>query len=156
MPIAVTKCDAALGAEIGVDLACPIDAVTFVEIEAAFHDNIVVFFRGQDLSDERHIEFSRRFGELEIHIVKKYLLPGHPEILLVSNIKNKADEHIGLADAGFTWHSDVSYPQFPPPDNPRAAARCFTRRRCRTATASRSATRSSPIAPPPTRRCRPR
>ncbi|HXO02266.1 MAG TPA: TauD/TfdA family dioxygenase [Stellaceae bacterium] len=113
MPIAVTKCDAALGAEIGVDLACPIDAVTFVEIEAAFHDNIVVFFRGQDLSDERHIEFSRRFGELEIHIVKKYLLPGHPEILLVSNIKNKADEHIGLADAGFTWHSDVSYRQFP-------------------------------------------
>src|SRR5580658_2157585 len=108
-PITVTKCDAALGAEISVDLSRPLDDAAFREIEAAFHANIVVFFRGQNLSNERHIEFSRRFGELEIHIVKKYLLPGHPEILLVSNIKNAAGEHIGLADAGFTWHSDVSY-----------------------------------------------
>jgi taurine dioxygenase len=113
MAIQVTKCDAALGAEIGVDLSRPFDDATFREIEDAFHDNIVVFFRGQNLSNERHIEFSRRFGELEVHIVKKYLLPGHPEILLVSNVKNEAGEHIGLADAGFTWHSDVSYRKNP-------------------------------------------
>jgi taurine dioxygenase len=113
MSIPVTKCDAALGAEIGVDLSQPIDDATFREIQDAFHDNIVVFFRGQTLSNERHIEFSRRFGELEVHIVEKYLLPGFPEILLVSNIKNEAGEHIGLADAGFTWHSDVSYRKNP-------------------------------------------
>jgi taurine dioxygenase len=113
MPIPVTKCDAALGAEIGVDLSLPMDDTTFRAVEAAFHDNIVVFFRGQTLSNARHIEFSHRFGELEVHIVKKYLLPGHPEVLLVSNIKNDAGELIGLADAGFTWHSDVSYRQFP-------------------------------------------
>ena len=113
MPIPVTRCDAALGAEIGFDLSGPIDGAAFAEIERIFHDNIVVFFRGQRLSNERHIEFSRRFGELEIHIVKKYLLPGFPEILLVSNVKNGAGEHIGLADAGFTWHSDVSYRKNP-------------------------------------------
>jgi taurine dioxygenase len=113
MPITVNKCDAALGAEIGVDLSQPLDDAAFREIEAAFHDNIVVFFRGQTLSNEQHIDFSRRFGELEVHIVKKYLLPGHPEILLVSNVRNAAGELIGLADAGFTWHSDVSYRQFP-------------------------------------------
>jgi taurine dioxygenase len=113
MPIPVTKCDAALGAEIGVDLSQPLDDATFREIEDAFHDNIVVFFRGQNLTNERHIEFSRRFGELEIHIVKKYLLPGYPEILLVSNLKNETGDHIGLADAGFTWHSDVSYRRSP-------------------------------------------
>jgi taurine dioxygenase len=113
MPITITKTGAALGAEIGVDLSGPLDDATFREIEDAFHDNIVVFFRGQNLSNEQHIAFSRRFGELEIHIVKKYLLPGYPEILLVSNVKNDAGEHIGLADAGFTWHSDVSYRQFP-------------------------------------------
>jgi taurine dioxygenase len=113
MPIPVTRCDAALGAEIGVDLSQPIDDATLREIEDAFHDNIVVSFRGQNLSNEQHIAFSRRFGELEVHIVKKYLLPGYPEILLVSNIKNAAGEHIGLADAGFTWHSDVSYRQCP-------------------------------------------
>ena len=113
MPIPVMKCDAALGAEIGFDLSRPIDDPTFAELESIFHDNIVVFFRGQHLADEQHIAFSRRFGELEIHIVEKYLLPGHPEILLVSNVKNEAGELIGLADAGFTWHSDVSYRRTP-------------------------------------------
>ena len=105
----VTKSGAACGAEIACDLAQDIDEATFREIERAFHDNIVVVFRRQNLSNERHIEFSRRFGELEIHIVEKYLLPGFPEILLISNIRDDRGEHIGLADAGFTWHSDTSY-----------------------------------------------
>ncbi|HVC51932.1 MAG TPA: TauD/TfdA family dioxygenase, partial [Stellaceae bacterium] len=113
MPIPVTRADAALGAEIGVDLSRTLSDDTFAEIEAAFHDNIVVCFRRQTLTNEQHIDFSRRFGELEIHIVKKYLLPGYPEILLISNVRNEAGELIGLADAGFTWHSDTSYRQFP-------------------------------------------
>src|ERR1700686_5475130 len=75
--------------------------------------NVVVVFRGQQLSNERHVEFSRRFGELEIHIVKKYLLPGFPEILLISNIRDERGEHIGSADAGFTWHTDTSYRRRP-------------------------------------------
>jgi taurine dioxygenase len=113
MPITITKCDAALGAEIGVDLSQPLDDATFHKVEDAFHDNIIVFFRGQKLTDEQHIAFSRRFGELEVHIVKKYLLPGYPEILLISNVRDAAGEHIGLADAGFTWHSDTSYRRLP-------------------------------------------
>ena len=113
MAIPVRKCDAALGAEIVFDLSQAIDDRTFAELEGIFHDNIVVFFRDQHLTNEQHIAFSRRLGELEIHIVKKYLLPEDPEILLVSNIKNDAGEHIGLADAGFTWHSDTSYRKNP-------------------------------------------
>ena len=113
MAIPVRKCDAALGAEIVFDLSRAIDDRTFGELEGIFHDNIVVFFRDQHLTNEQHIAFSRRLGELEIHIVKKYLLPEDPEILLVSNIKNDAGEHIGLADAGFTWHSDTSYRKNP-------------------------------------------
>jgi taurine dioxygenase len=109
----VTKSGAACGAEIARDLAQDIDEATFREIERAFHDNLVVVFRRQNLSNERHIEFSRWFGELEIHIVKKYLLPGFPEILLISNIRDDRGEHIGLADAGFTWHSDTSYRRRP-------------------------------------------
>jgi taurine dioxygenase len=113
MPIPVRKCDAALGAEIVFDLSQPVDDASFAEIEPLFHDHIVVFFRDQRLSQERHVAFSRRFGELEIHIVKKYLLPDYPEILLISNIRNENGEHIGLADAGFTWHTDTSYRQRP-------------------------------------------
>lgn len=113
MTLSVLPSGKALGAEIVVDLAGNIDDATFRQVEAAFHDHIVVVFRNQSLSSERQIAFSRRFGELEIHIVKKYLLADYPEILLVSNIKNAAGENIGLADAGFTWHSDVSYRQRP-------------------------------------------
>jgi taurine dioxygenase len=113
MPIPVHRCDAALGAEIVFDLAQPIDDAAFSEIERHFHDNIVVFFRDQHFSEEQQIAFSRRLGELEIHIVKKYLLPDYPEILLISNVRNQAGENIGLADAGFTWHSDTSYRRCP-------------------------------------------
>jgi taurine dioxygenase len=111
--LSVKKSGAACGAEIFFDLARDIDDATFCEIERVFHDNIVVVFRGQQLSNERHVELSRRFGELEIHIVKKYLLPGYPEILLISNIRDERGEHIGLADAGFTWHTDTSYRRRP-------------------------------------------
>ncbi len=107
------KSGAACGAEIVCDLSGTIDDARFREIEDAFHDNIIVFFRDQRLSNEQHIAFSRRLGELEIHIVKKYLLPGHPEILLISNVRNEAGENIGLADAGFTWHTDTSYRRRP-------------------------------------------
>jgi taurine dioxygenase len=109
----VTTSGAACGAEIAFDLAQDIDDARFQAIERAFHENIVVVFRGQDLSNERHIEFSRRFGELEIHIVKKYLLPDYPEILLISNIRDEEGAYIGLADAGFTWHTDTSYRRRP-------------------------------------------
>jgi taurine dioxygenase len=109
----VKKSGAACGAEIGFDLSQDIDDATFREIESIFHENIVVVFRDQQLTNERHIEFSSRFGELEIHIVKKYLLPGFPQILLISNTRNAAGEYIGLADAGFTWHTDTSYRRRP-------------------------------------------
>ena len=111
--LAVSQSGAACGAEIACDLAAGMDAALFREIESAFHDNIVVVFRGQKLATDQHIAFSRRFGELEIHIVRKYLLPGHPEILLISNVRDEAGAHIGLADAGFTWHSDTSYRRRP-------------------------------------------
>ena len=113
MALSVKNSGAALGAEIAFDLSRDMDEQQFREIEVAFHDNIVVVFRGQTLSSARHIEFSRRFGELEIHIVKKYLLPDHPEILRISNVRDANGELIGLADAGFTWHTDTSYLQRP-------------------------------------------
>jgi taurine dioxygenase len=111
--LTVVPSGAACGAEIALDLSRDLDDAGFRRLEAAFHDHIVVVFRGQRLSEAQHIAFSRRFGELEIHIVQKYLLPGHPEILLISNIRNDRGEHIGLADAGFTWHTDTSYRRRP-------------------------------------------
>jgi taurine dioxygenase len=109
MKPSVIKSGDACGAEILFDLSSELDERTFAEIEQAFHDNTVIYFRGQQLSNERHIAFSRRFGELEIHVLKRFLLPDHAEIMLISNVKDENGENIGLADAGFTWHTDVSY-----------------------------------------------
>ena len=100
---------APLGAEItGLDLAQPLDEAAFRAIEDVFHDRGVVVFRDQQLTEDEHIAFSRRFGELEIHVAKHYLKPGHPEILVLSNVIENG-RHIGAHDAGQYWHSDLSF-----------------------------------------------
>ena len=71
---------APLGTEIrGLDLAQPLDEASFRALEELFHDLGVIVFRDQRLSEEQHIAFSRRFGELEIHIAKQYVKGSHPE-----------------------------------------------------------------------------
>jgi len=101
--------DAPLGAEISeIDLARPVDNATFAEIEGLFHDRGVIVFRDQRLTDEQQIDFSKRFGELEIHPAKIYNKPEHPELLVVSNVIENG-RAIGLQDAGQYWHTDLSY-----------------------------------------------
>src|SRR5262249_36990983 len=100
MKLSVTMSGNACGADIKFDLSLQLYDRTFAEIEQTFHDNIVVYFRGQHPRDEPHIEFSRRFGQLEIQVRKKYLLPNYPQMLLISNIKDENVENIGLADPG--------------------------------------------------------
>jgi taurine dioxygenase len=105
---------AALGAEIrGVDLGRALDQEIFRRIEDAFNQHGVIYFRGQDITVEQQIAFARRFGEVEINVNTQACLPGHPEVLLVSNIKENG-RYIGLADAGTTWHTDMSAYTCPP------------------------------------------
>jgi taurine dioxygenase len=101
--------DAPVGAEIvGLNISRPIDEADFARIHRAHLDHHVLVFRDQRVSPDAHIEFSRRFGELEIHVLHQFQLPHHPEILIVSNILENG-EPIGLGDAGVYWHSDISY-----------------------------------------------
>ena len=99
-----------IGAEIsGVDLTTPLDDATFAQIANAFFKHEVVFFRNQKLKPGEQVEFTRRFGILEQHVRKESRLPGHPEILVVSNLLNDEGRAIGAQDAGRFWHSDLSY-----------------------------------------------
>ena len=101
--------DAPVGAEIvGLDISQPINDADFARIHRAHLDHHVLVFRDQQVSPADHIAFSRRFGPLEIHVLHQFQLPKHPEILIVSNIKENG-EPIGLGDAGVYWHSDISY-----------------------------------------------
>ena len=105
--------DAALGAEVhGVDLSRDIDGETFAAIERAWNEHSVLLFRDQAIDAAQHLAFSRRFGDLEVHVLDQYLHPEHPEILIVSNVMD-GDRHVGIYDAGRYWHSDLSYMAVP-------------------------------------------
>ena len=71
--IAVEKLTPIIGAEIsGVDIGKLVsdDARSnrqMDEIHRALAENLVIFFRDQELDDASHKAFSRRFGELFIH-----------------------------------------------------------------------------------------
>ena len=103
----------AVGAEIiGLDLALPINDQDFARLHRAHLEHHVVVFRDQHITPQQQIAFSRRFGVLQIHVLKQFLLSGHPEILIVSNIIENG-QSIGLGDAGKFWHSDLSYKELP-------------------------------------------
>ncbi|CAM3444157.1 TauD/TfdA dioxygenase family protein [Paracidovorax anthurii] len=103
-----------LGAEVvGLDLSRPLNAGDFGRIHRAHLAHHVLVFRDQRIAPAEHIAFSRRFGPLQIHVQKKFQLAGHPEILVVSNIRDARGEPVGLGDAGHFWHSDLSYKERP-------------------------------------------
>ena len=87
MNISFRKLSHALGAEVrGVDITQPMSEVEFGEIYRAFLDNGILLLRDQNCRREDHIEFSRRFGELDKHdSLPRDRHPDHPELLLVSN-----------------------------------------------------------------------
>ena len=108
---------AALGAEMpGIDLR-EIDDPTFAAIHQAWIDHQVLLFRGQSLTDDDLIAFSRRFGGLDHAPIQengRRFVDGYPEIYVVSNVMVNG-EAIGSLGAGeAVWHTDMSYLPDPP------------------------------------------
>jgi taurine dioxygenase len=114
MSISARKLGARLGAEIlGADLSGGLDEAAFARVAELFFEHQVVVFRGQRLTPQQQVAFTRRFGELEHHVRKEHRLQGHPEILIVSNVVDERGAAIGVQDAGRFWHSDLSYKEVP-------------------------------------------
>ncbi len=111
--VEIVPFDAPLGAEVwGLDLSRPLSAATFARIHRAHLDHHVLVFRDARITPAQQVDFSRRFGPLQIHVLRNFQLAGHPEVLVVSNIKQDG-KPIGLGDAGHYWHSDLSYKERP-------------------------------------------
>ena len=111
--ITVTPLSPEIGAEVkGLDLSQPIDETTYQQVRDALLKHLILLFRDQDISPEQHIAFSGWFGELSIHVVSDCLLPGHPEILVVSNVKENG-RPIGLHGSSRLFHSDIAYQDEP-------------------------------------------
>lgn len=96
----------------GVDLSEPLGDNVFNALYDAFAKHSILLIRDQNLTPDQHVSFAKRFGELDRHVLAENLMPGQPEIFVVSNIKENG-EFIGRAKAGWFWHSDFSYQEIP-------------------------------------------
>jgi len=115
--VAVLPSGKALGAEIqGVDLRA-VSADDFESIHQAWLDHSVLLFRGQKLTDEDLIAFSKSFGDLDwapIQETGRRFVEGHPEIYVVSNVTENGVPIGSLGAGEATWHTDMSYLPDPP------------------------------------------
>jgi alpha-ketoglutarate-dependent 2,4-dichlorophenoxyacetate dioxygenase len=92
------------------------DAV-YAAVRAAFEQHSVLVFRGQDVTDDGQIAFSRRFGPLEI---TPPTTPGAGTHLVILTTMDKdgkvvpADHRIALRNkANQLWHADSTFKSVP-------------------------------------------
>src|SRR5438552_8516059 len=98
-----------LGASVeGLDLSRPLSAQEFEFALNAPAEHGVLRYPRQELTALQLRDFSARWGELEINVANMYQEPGVPEVMILSNIVENG-RPIGLADAGQSWHTDMSY-----------------------------------------------
>jgi taurine dioxygenase len=98
----------ALGAEIaGVDLGGELSNEVIAAIRRALLDQLVIFFRDQDLPPARFLAFARRLGTpIEYPFVKG--IEGYPEIINVAKLEHE------MVNFGGVWHADTTYLREPP------------------------------------------
>ena len=113
MTLRVAPLSPGFGAEAsGVDLAQPLSESAFREIEEAFFAAQVLVLRAQKLTAAQFLEFARRFGPPEPHVIDQFHHPEHADILILSNVVRDG-KPAGLADAGTYFHTDYSYLDMP-------------------------------------------
>ncbi len=113
----VNPSGAALAADIhDVELKSLSDGA-FAEIHRAWLDHLVLRFRGQQLSVDDLVSFSRRFGDLDwapVQETGRRFVEGHPEIYVVSNVIENGVPIGSLGAGEALWHTDMSYLENPP------------------------------------------
>lgn len=95
-----------------VDLSKPLTDATFKELERAFYANHVLALRGQRITAAQFVDFARRLGPPQPHVIDQFHHPEDANILILSNVK-KDGQPTGLQDAGSYFHTDYSYLQVP-------------------------------------------
>jgi len=116
--ITVKPLSAACGAEIkGVNLTKPLFVETVRVIEKAWHEHLVLVFRGQILTQEHQLRFASYFGELgnrkkapeALRARAEGSQQDHEKILLVSNIKVDGRPIGSFGEGEFWFHIDSGY-----------------------------------------------
>jgi alpha-ketoglutarate-dependent 2,4-dichlorophenoxyacetate dioxygenase len=106
------------GARIsGVNLCQPLEQSSFEQIESAINRYSFLLFENQQMNDDAHLDFTRRFGELEEEHVGYY---SRGEVTYVGRVGNIDDEgnkvsarQIKSSTGNEMWHSDSSFREIP-------------------------------------------
>lgn len=107
--LAIKPISGALGAEVeGVDLAL-LDEHTFADIQRAFAEHIVLFFRDQKLTEAQFEAFGARFGKLSI----TYYVDPVPGSKYVHRLVRPAEAQWGDRNFGDNWHVDQTVRERP-------------------------------------------
>jgi taurine dioxygenase len=94
------------GAEVlGIDLSNLSDS-ELAGVKKAYADYGVIFFRDQKLTEDQHIAFAKRFGEIDVNKFFPHI-DGYREIAKVGKEKEQK------TNIGGGWHTDHSYDQVP-------------------------------------------
>ena len=106
------------GARIsGVDLSLELDQPTFAQIDLALNRHSFLLFENQQMNDQAHLDFTRRFGELEEEHVSYYSRGEITYMGTVGNIDadgNKVSaRQIKSSTGNEMWHSDSSFREIP-------------------------------------------
>ena len=111
LPFAVRPLTPNLGAEVtGVNLAEDLSAELFGAIYRAWLRYQVLLFPPLDLPPGRQVDFARRVGEVQIHVMNQYHADGHPELYRLSNLDEHGRPNGRHPDKGtLAWHTDGSW-----------------------------------------------
>ncbi len=97
-----------IGAELrGLDLTASLSDAQFEQLNQAFLDYQVIFFRDQQLSAQQYNDFACRFGRLKDYLFADGL-DGFPYITEIVKTETETESF------GSFWHSDSAYTELPP------------------------------------------
>ena len=108
----------------GIDLTQPLSATEVRAVNAAMNEHAVLVWRGQPLTAQQQINFTKSFGPLDIGLKRVFKRPERLEderLIDISNVDaqgqvQRRDSPRNLSNfANQMWHSDSSFM------NPRAA-----------------------------------
>ena len=103
----------AIGAEIiGVDLSKSMDDELFAKILNVWHQNLVILFRDQHLTEDDQVRFGQRFGSPAVTHTKRFETQ-NPAVMLISNVRENGRLIGALPDGEMHFHSDQCHQERP-------------------------------------------
>lgn len=102
-----------LAAEIrGLDLRHPLSAAAAEVVRQALWDHCVIYLRGQQISEDDQVRFTRIFGTPVEH-VRKQRERQVKEIFIISNVQENGEMIGALGNDEISFHSDLAYMRQP-------------------------------------------